>query len=53
MFGGEHLGFLGRIIHGTNPTAWLREYDCVWERRTSLLELPKATAQKRQTKGDW
>ena len=22
---GEHLEFLGRVIHGTNPRAWLRE----------------------------
>jgi hypothetical protein len=22
---GERLGFLGRIIHGINPTAWLKE----------------------------
>src|SRR6516162_11218396 len=21
----EHLGFLGRVIHGTNPRAWLKE----------------------------
>jgi hypothetical protein len=22
---GERLGFMGRVIHGTNPKAWLRE----------------------------
>ena len=22
---GERLGFLGRVIHGTNPSAWLKE----------------------------
>jgi hypothetical protein len=22
---GERLGFLGRVIHGTNPRAWLKE----------------------------
>jgi len=22
---GERLGFLGRVIHGTNPRAWLQE----------------------------
>lgn len=22
---GERLGFLGRVIHGVNPSAWLKE----------------------------
>jgi hypothetical protein len=22
---GERLGFVGRVIHGTNPRAWLKE----------------------------
>ena len=25
---GERLGFLGRVIHGTNPRAWLKEMGC-------------------------
>jgi hypothetical protein len=25
---GERLGFLGRVIHGTNPRAWLKELRC-------------------------
>ena len=29
----ERLGFLGRVIHGTNPRAWLKEVrECVGER---------------------
>lgn len=38
---GERLGFLGRVIHGTNPRAWLKEIrQCLGEKADS----PSATA---------
>jgi hypothetical protein len=39
---GERLGFLGRIIHGTNPRAWLKE---VRQRIGEEIDLTAATAE--------
>jgi hypothetical protein len=38
---GEKLGFLGRVIHGTNPRAWLNE---IRRRLGEKLDSASATA---------
>lgn len=40
---GERLGFLGRLVHGTNPWAWLREISqCLREKIDSDSEEAKS-----------
>jgi hypothetical protein len=38
----ERLGFLGRVIHGTNPRAWLKE---VRHRAGERIEFAAAIAE--------
>ena len=47
---GERLGFLGRVIHGTNSRAWLKELRQLLGEK---VDLGSALAPDCQTKCDW